>query len=113
MTDEPSIVEILRAARERITPEEAWTQGRLSDVVKFGYAAPEEFEGSTCFCAMGALMYEAPDERSFHEAADLFGMATRDEVTDARKFADFNDSHTHAEVLAVFDKAIELAEASA
>lgn len=107
---ERSTAEILRAARERITPKEAWTQGRLSDLVPFGYAPPEDFEGSTCFCAMGALMYEAPDRAAFEEASDLFGVANRDEAG-RRGFANFNDAHSHAEVLAGFDKAIELAEA--
>lgn len=99
--NERSTVEVLRAARERISDPERWTQHRLSDTVPHGYE-PEQMRRGSCWCAMGALICEAGSIGQYLDAADyLPGGGT------------WNDSHTHAEVVAAFDCAIEVAEAEA
>lgn len=99
--------EILRAARALIEKPEAWTQGRYcldanGAVLSYGE------QGGVKWCAAGALGAvnggECPEE-----AWDLLQAAGGHwSVTG------FNDNpdRTHAEVLAAFDKAIAIAEAS-
>lgn len=113
---ERSTVEILRAARERITPVEAWTQDRLSDAITvlgdFELAKPALLKG-TCWCASGAMLCEAPTYFAFQLAAELLIRAAGDEELAEEGITSFNDSHTHLDVLAAFDNAIPVAEQEA
>jgi len=113
-TAERSTVEVLKAARERISDPERWTRGRLSDTCQFideGFEieAPIVREG-TCWCVMGALVCESCSEEDFNAAADAWVRASS-RISGTGGGAGFNDSHGHDEVLAVFPLAIELAEA--
>lgn len=95
-TAERSVADVLRAARERISDPERWLQGSMRD-------------GNRC-CALQALIDAQPD--SFDEdwlPYRLLGAAMGSDGD----VGGFNDLHSHDEVLAAFDRAIELAEAAA
>ncbi|MBN7804871.1 hypothetical protein JZX86_05770 [Agrobacterium rosae] len=111
MTD---TVQILRDARALIADEKNWTQG---DYAKnsFGHSTGVKNENANCFCAIGAL-------------AKVQGISPNDDITGASFLAleasggaeklgfivaRFNDDHTHAEVIALFDRAIARAESEA
>ncbi len=94
-------LETLRAARQLITDPAKWTQGEYARDAD-GNEVKAWSEDATCFCAYGAIQRVTEHEDS---EADFFlrkaGMS---------KFGinviDLNDTHTHAEVLALFDAAI-------
>lgn len=94
-------VEVLRAARELLSEPERWTKGLFCRVV----------DGWHCCCVMGAFVAVCPTDIAFH--CSLFRRAAG--VPDEMPLSEWNDApeRTHAEVLAAFDKAIELAEQEA
>jgi len=88
--------EILQAARKRITPVEQWTQGSL-----------RSRDGAVC--ALAALIDAS---RAALGGLDVLALKILKKVTGGC-VSDFNDAHTHDEVLAAFDRAVELAEEAA
>lgn len=97
-------LEILKAARELIAVPERWTQGALAKA----YDGESLWYGdnrATCFCAEGALkrvcLSDGDSYDAYMELSDAAGMPAHH----------FNDSHTHPEVIALFDRAITAAEA--
>lgn len=102
-------VEILKAARAKIAKPENWRKG--------GYAA--DAHGRTCsfddpeavcFCAEGALFSAVRDDSRLNNAYELVRAALPTKVT---FLPAFNDAETtaHADILALFDRAIAAAEA--
>lgn len=73
----------------------------------YGYEA-----GAACFCSIGALQKAAGEGQTYYEASYYLRKAVT-EVTSCKfdHAARFNDaeSTTHEDVMAMFDKAIELA----
>jgi len=96
-----NITETLKAARLLITPRENWTQGALSRD-KDGIPNPDD--EAVCFCSLGAVMEVTTCAAEYNNAVDMFYGLVLDDP------AYFNDSHSHEEVLEMFDKAIVLAE---
>lgn len=104
-----NVVQILKEARALISDEKNWTQGAYArDTIgrEVRVLGPE----AMCFCALGALekimlggaMWSASYMLMKKEAGD-----------DCLAVSDFNDTHNHAEVLALFDRAIARAESEA
>lgn len=93
--------EILIAARQKITPPQCWTQGESARNIHNEPTAPDSL-GAVCWCAIGAC--EAVSSDRF-----VVGGALTQLNRHVRGTADFNDTHTHQEVLALFDKAIAAA----
>lgn len=98
-------IDVLKAARELISDESRWTQQAMARDVSgkhvFSYDAR-----ATRWCSMGAINKASgftgdriPDAAM--EASLAIGRVVFDVVK-------FNDSSRHAEVLAAFDRAIEL-----
>jgi hypothetical protein len=94
-------LETLKAARQLITDPAKWTQGEAArdhngkGVLAYG-------EDAVCFCALGAIRnVVGMDDDAFDLVFDTF----RDKAK-VKLVACFNDTHTHAEVLALFDAAI-------
>lgn len=95
--------EILKLARAKIERPENWTQGtyaRDANRKKVGAKS----EKAVCWCSLGALVVAS--------GSDLYDPAVRSAMTQLGRINGqvvwcFNDTHTHAEVLAAFDKAIE------
>lgn len=97
-----NVVEVLEAARNLISDPEHWTIevcARDKDYQACGSKDPRATE----WCAIGAIVRYAVDPiikliaRKFLE--DIVG-----------DIGSYNDSHTHAEVIAVFDAAITAAK---
>jgi hypothetical protein len=94
-------VEILKAARGRIDTPDKWTTG--------AYARTADNKTQNCdsgyackWCAYGAILLvtEEPTGEYFEAVRML-----EDECDGS--VVNYNDTHTHAEVLAAFDRAIE------
>ena len=87
-------LEALRAARARIEKPESWGKGH-------GLTPPRE----PALCALGALIFDGPHAEAIARLREALGTSYVHKWNDAPE-------RTHAEVLAAFDRAIELASAS-
>lgn len=107
-----STADILRRAKARIADPEHWCRWEFA-LDHLGIDVESTSDTACAWCALGALAAEngvainiatyQPGER-FIEAAS---MALHNEP-----MAKVNDTMTHADVMAVYDRAIELAEKS-
>jgi len=88
---ERSTVEILRAARERISDPERWCSSGPGN-------------GRDRVCALIALDLEVGGPGYANPAYELLRKAAGGLISD------FNDSHGHRDVLAMYDRAISSAE---
>lgn len=91
--------EQLRAGKALIATPETWTQGewaRNTQLHKVNVYSPK----AVCWCSIGAALKVDISEDALHHlriaAGELVWM--------------FNDRHTHAEVMEMWDRAIALAE---
>jgi hypothetical protein len=99
-TTTPDPLSTLRAARELISVPERWTQGELARG-KSGRAVSPRGKAAVCWCAEGAISrYAPPYGDAWTPSIDALSSGLGEEA-----FA-FNDTHTHAEVLALFDRTI-------
>lgn len=96
----------LREARELISLPEHWTQGHSARDETGSFCSPRSSR-ARCWCAMGALERCGQFRPGvLWSARDLLRVLI-DTCVSA-----YNDHHTHAEVLALFDRAIAAAEAA-
>ncbi len=104
--------EVLRAARKLIERPEAWTQG-VHAKDQTGCEVLSAAKTAVCFCAAGAINRIVRECQATTD--DLYGLyaITHNFLIGAMgdSVGGFNDSHTHAEVLAAFDRAIDAADA--
>lgn len=98
MVDEA--VSLLRRARARIEDPVCWTQGCSARSAKGREVLARSMEAMS-WCAIGAMQAEQLDVDVYFDGL----AALRSQVNTSMQL--FNDSHSHAEVLAVFDAAIE------
>jgi hypothetical protein len=99
-------LETLKAARQLITDPAKWTQG-VSARNKAKKGVCPLAEDAVCFCSLGAIRnVVGNDDESFDVAWDALH-----DNSPIGLVAAFNDTHTHAEVLALFDAAIAELEA--
>lgn len=99
-------VDVLMKAKEIIQDPSNWMQG--------DYSNPER----TCFCSLGAIAealglcdeHHSDQHIDQHPASKLLHKVVGADLDSVYTFAKYNDSHTHAEVMQAFDKAIELAK---
>lgn len=96
--------EILRKARALIKDPKNWTQKACARD-KYGYEVDVDSREAYCFCTIGAIA-KVSGRSTDGDARN----ALRDIIGGRRSIANFNDEHTHAEVLALFDRAIARAE---
>lgn len=96
-----TVKEVLIAARAKIADPANWTQHDYARR-KCGYAVNPTSTYAECWCAIGALAAVIGDTVRAEKSVPYF------ELRDAMglDIDDFNDTHTHAEVLAKFDEAI-------
>jgi hypothetical protein len=101
-----ALADKLREARALI--ERGWTQGAFARHAN-GRVIGCESESASCFCMAGAIMRVTPSIYSFERFIEPLCVVIGD-----RRLDHWNDApeRTQAEVLAAFDKAIELAEPS-
>jgi hypothetical protein len=93
-------VEVLIAARELISVPERWTRGV--------YSLIDENDEAVCWCGAGAV-YAAADRAGCNP--EHARCLLNDAVGTGYIIWNDDPNRTHAEVLAAFDKAIELARA--
>jgi hypothetical protein len=94
--------EVLIAARKKIERPECWTQRAYARDEEYSTVSPSD-KLAVCWCSIGALCAVTDDNGQFAHARDSLAA-----VLDGMSVFCFNDTHTHAEVLAAFDRAIEL-----
>ncbi len=101
------IAAILRAAKALIFKSENWTKGATARDFSGDMVCAFESE-AVCWCAQGAIARGRRDIGMTAEASDraLAFLASK-----IGNVPGFNDSSTHAEVIAAFDTAITQAEA--
>lgn len=106
-------LEVLQAAREKIEDPDNWTQGEYAVDGGEMRCGPTSFR-AYAYCSIGALCavtgrgaVRAMSHPSY-AALERFAL-----MPHGASLPDFNDSHTHAEVLAMFDKAIAVCEREA
>jgi hypothetical protein len=96
--------EILRKAKALIDTPEKWTKG--SNARSMGGFKVSAYDESACkFCSIGALSKANNGDKRY---SDIYYYLDAAMVT---RVSAFNDTHTHAEVMAKWDEAIALAEA--
>lgn len=100
-------LELLKAARALISDPKAWIQGFYAKAADGDIAIAFD-DNAVCFCAVGAVIHFQGDWQASAEAL-LDVEAGRFDST-CCSMIDFNDKHTHAEVLAVFDATIDREE---
>ena len=102
--------EILIAAKALIDEPGKWTQGAAArDANGRAIEAEEPYSAAVCFCSIGAL--DASTQDCF--TAFIDGKRFLKKAISLRDVVYFNDTHTHthAEVMQMWDRAIELAKA--
>jgi hypothetical protein len=105
-------LEILKAGRAVIADPTRWTQGVwVRDAQGVSLDDDVMSEAAACFCSDGAL-YRAVGYAASNAAPAEYGSAyhelnvTVNELEGISDIIGYNDSHTHAEVLAVWDATI-------
>ena len=104
------IKELLSKARKLIENPENWLQGDFSRDAEGNPCFSTE-ENAVCFCSIGALRRATSsgvdNHRNYRWATPTYIAARVALQVKMGTFVDtFNDSHTHQEVLAKFDEAI-------
>ena len=97
------VAELLVKAKELIADPERWCQGRVAKD-SLGRPTYPNSGNATAWCAFGALERLAPTPDVVSSAVDFLGA-----FTDGESIGYWNDHHTHAEVMELFDRAIEMA----
>ena len=112
-------LQILKDARALISDEKNWLQGYYSANDEGVYVRPFE-PSATCFCIVGAMhkVMGLPLSESIPETVGILFAADeklRDNFDGSFEgvIVDFNDENSHAEVIALFDRAIARAESEA
>lgn len=100
--------EVLRKARELISDQKRWTQKAYARD-RYGFGTGPWLKNAICFCSRGALM-KASGLKVNEVVATPANTVLQSNMNGNVPL--FNDTHTHAEVLEAFDRAIAAAEAS-
>jgi hypothetical protein len=99
--------EILLSAAFALTPEENWTKEALGRTAT-GAPVWESDEDAVCWCLLGAFQLvrkdSGMDDTAYYDAKDYFEKAC------GQGLVNFNNTHTHAEVLDALYRAAEIAE---
>ena len=106
--------EVLRKARELISDPKRWTQGEYAKDANGLKVGPNSAR-AVCFCSLGAIakVKKASAGKAVKsKPAHILYLKMRLADPFSPYIWDFNDKHTHAEVLEAFDKAIAAAEAA-
>lgn len=102
-------LQILKDARALIADEKNWTKDAFARNSSGEKVDPTN-EGAVCFCAIGALAKAAGVNPEGELPAENLLVSEMLEWDARDSIPDFNDSHPHADVLTLFDRAIARAE---
>lgn len=107
-----ALKEFLTQTRDLISDPKNWTQNTFARN-KYGDPVPFFYKSAVCFCSIGALKrvcnYEIMNdfEYFYNHSYDLLNKIVVEITKDpSQTIGHYNDSHTHNEVIAVFNKAI-------
>ena len=103
-------LEILTRARKVISKRSNWIKGYFAKTRR-GEECDGSHENAVKFCAVGALSRAAGKDYVATHKARWAARVLLDR--ESKNIVDFNDTHTHKEVLAVFDKVIKALKAKA
>lgn len=95
------VKETLTKARDLIADPKRWTHHALARDSVFRKTVPNSPD-ATCWCALGAIWKATGDVEADNDGAYS---ALHDVINGS--VVNFNDTHTHAEVIELFNKAIE------
>src|SRR6185369_1797313 len=98
------VVDNLKAARKLISKKKNWTQ-RAFARGKTGRVVNELGPAAVCFCAMGAVIRTNAADLTYSATVLALDNAIPSECC-VYDVVEFNDTRTHKEVLALFDRAI-------
>jgi hypothetical protein len=101
-----STVEVLQKARALIEKPRRWTRHTFARTRWLRLPTRDRGCKAYAFCAFGAVSRAGMACGSVSGEASAYGALL---CVMGPSIVKFNDTHTHAEVLAAFDKAIELA----
>lgn len=103
--------EVLKAGRALIDTPEKWTKGVSARMADGRGCSPWD-DAAVCFCSIGALDRLHRATASYEEAQEALKVLRFVSYvqTGIDEVFRFNDSHSHAEVLAVWDAAIKIAK---
>ena len=106
------IAALLRKARAKIEQPECWTKGANARDKQGRRIDSEKSPKAACWCANGAIFWAAPDKREAHQLLRILQLHAS--VTTLLYVHSFNDdpTTTHADILALFDRAIAAQEAA-
>jgi hypothetical protein len=101
------ISDVLKTGMAKIEDEKNWIQGAFARDDK-KEVVPSSDSRATCWCASGSIFAQriCVDASTQAKAVTLLNQATQ-----SRQIAYFNDTHTHAEVIALFKRVIAEQEA--
>lgn len=97
-------LEHLKAVRELLSDESHWTQGEAARSEDGRAVSPQEKEACS-WCLIGAAIKVAEEGSDAHQI-----LRALKEAGSIKYVHHFNDSHSHAEVLQLLDKAINAHE---
>lgn len=105
--EENETVRILKAAREVISSPDHWCQGEYAVTADGQVSVSVVNPGSDKFCMIGAIASVTKQPISQVEGGEAVAALRLATGTDPdRLLHQFNDSSTHTDVLAAFDRAI-------
>lgn len=105
-----SFIELLQRVRKRIRDPKRWTQNAIARNYSGAPVWPEN-QSAVCWCVVGAIVREVYEsgERDWYTADKIADILHHNQMRRS-SLIDFNDSHTHEEVLAIIDRAIQEVE---
>jgi hypothetical protein len=105
-----SVLELLTRAQDLIRDPAHWTQG-VNARDKNGFETNGFGDEAVCFCSYGAFyrITARVDDDLQRAVKHALGQAVKERMGESFLIATFNDTHTHAEVMAMWDRAKELA----
>ena len=104
-----AVQEALTKARARIDTPEKWTRGAFGRDANGAPLWANALDGAVCFCTAGAVHAVAGLGMAAGACFDVLTLAVRER--DGGNIVDYNDwdASTHADIMSLFDRAIELA----
>lgn len=100
--------EVLIAAKALIDTPEKWTQGKYA-IDAQGIDCNPTSSMAVCRCSQGALLAVFEGYSRIQLTITSVGRYLGRAVDDDGDYIGFQDTHTHPEVMAMWDRAIELA----
>ena len=107
--------QVIARGRELITPPEAFIQGHfaLVDRNPLLSVSPED-PLATCWCALGIISkaaFELVGDLKRRRSTVVAAGKHLEKFTGGQTLIGFSDNHSHVEVLALFDRALEVPDA--